>query len=677
MKGPNYFFILSILFIGFGHTQVNAQRMTIDVSAPGHTISPALYRGMLFEEINYGVDGGFYAQLIRNGSFEDMNNEDSGLDAWSVVTPGTSIGHLAIETGDDVPLLNDAQIRCLALNITSVESGNVGAANEGYWGIRIDGNTTYRISFLAKRNVNYSGNLIVQIEQNDGKILAASELFTPTTEWKKFTCELTTGEIADISPDNRIVIYGTSTGTVYLDVVRAMPPTYKNRPNGLRKDMAEMEEALHPKIIRFPGGCDIEHTTVEGGWNWKKAIGPIEERPGEREQKWGYRNSQQFGLDEMFQMCEDWGAEPIYCTSMSLNEKTGMAPMSEMQPFIQDVLDLIEYANGDARTTYWGKKRAENGHPESYHLKYIEIGNENGFTSGYHERYALFYKAIKKAYPEMNLIINDLLKSQQADLIDEHWYQSLRDMLLRSTRYDNYDRQGPKVIITEYSGKERRDEVGNLKTAIGEAAFLTGCERNSDIVVSTSFGTLSANLNYINFHPDLFYNNSMSCFAIPSYYVIKMFGDNTGDVVLPYSLTGWDILNYQTQLINHPKSDVWDDIPYDSPSQGYSFTHSPEGPLFVAPSLEQSTGEVIIKVVNPTSLSLNTEIILKGLPKKLKTKGSATVLTSSNMLDEDSISQPHKVVPFSNEFEAGSDFNYTFRPISVTVLRINCKTVQN
>ncbi|MCX6326132.1 MAG: hypothetical protein NT144_05705, partial [Bacteroidia bacterium] len=522
--------VWSIGVIGV-QAQGTSSTLTIDLSKPGHAISPILYNGELFEEIGRGVDGGFYAQLINNYSFEDNNP----LDGWSLVNPGSvrgatlrrdfmfnpqgsSHGALYAQTSGQTGQLNSNQFHCLKLDITSVSSGSVGAANAGYWGIRLDNNTMYKVSFFARKDANFNGTITVKLESNEGKVYASSDIFTPTTSWQKFTCDLVTNDISadrnmtdGIGGNNRFVIYGSTTGSLYFDVVRVMPPTYKDRPNGMRLDLANLQAALNPKLIRFPGGCDVEHSSVEGGWNWKNAIGPIEQRPGVYEQRWGYHNSQQFGLDDMLQMCEDCGAEPIYCCNSGLNaEDSDTAQMDKIQPFIQEVLDLIEYANGDAQTNKWGKLRAANGHPAPYNLKYIEVGNEKGVQKGYMERYALFYNAIKKAYPDMNLIINGILGNQKADIIDEHFFRTFDELLKLSTRYDSYDRKGPKIVVGEYSNRENRTEVGNLQCAIGEAAFLTGCERNSDIVISTTYGTLSSNVNLNNFFPNLYYNNSVT-----------------------------------------------------------------------------------------------------------------------------------------------------------------------
>lgn len=641
------FAVITVWFLGLVvvNAQNNNSTLIIDLLKPGHSISPILYNGMLFEEINYGVDGGFYAQLIKNGSLEDndlipMILQSNGsfvdtslhsldhakLNSWSIVSPGSSMGILSTPSADKTSQLNSKQYHCLKLDITSVSSGIVGAANAGFWGIRLDNNTKYMVSFFAKKDSDFTGTITVKLESNNGKVYAISSPFTPTTNWQKFTCDLITNGIANVTGENRFVLYGSTIGSLYFDVVRVMPPTYKNRPNGLRIDMAEMQAALHPKLIRFPGGCDVEHTNVDSGWNWKNAIGPIEQRPGMIDQSWGYHNSQQFGLDELFQMCEDWGAEPIYCTSMSSDDGKITTTMGQMQPFVQDVLDLIEYANGDAKITKWGKIRAANGHSAPYNLKYIEIGNENGNEKEYHERYSLFYNSIKQAYPNMNVIINTKLNGQKADLIDEHF--GVRP----STYFDNYERTGPKIVVGEYGDKESNTEEGNLNYAIKEAVFLTGIERNSDKVICTTFSTLSANVNFINWFPDLYYNNSVTFFAIPSYYMEKMFVENTGDVVLPYSL---------------------------------------KGTLFVAPSRANENGDVIIKVVNASDSISNSLITINGASKTKNARVLVTLLTSESISDKNSLAQPHKVIPLTSSFDTrGNSFNYHFPAHSISILRL-------
>ena len=621
------------------------QGITVRTDRPGHAISPTLYNGMLFEEINHGVDGGFYAELLRNGSFEDNNP----IDGWVLVAPHLSKvvnrGYLSramnSQSHYEASMVNGAQRYCARWEVGWNGDPETGMANTGYWGIRLEDNTTYRASFYARRDPilekqksRFDGTLTVCLESNDGEVWAESEPVSLTDEWKKYSFDLTTKGISEPSGNNRFVIYGHGRGIIQIDLVSLMPPTFKDRPNGLRKDLGELIDSLRPRLIRFPGGCDVESCTVENGWNWKKAIGPVDERPGKNIQHWHYRNSQRFGLDEMLRMCEDFGAEPVYCVSAGIDDGYLGTPIDGMQPLIDDLLDLVEYCNGGLET-YWGARRAANGHPAPYDLKYIEVGNENGFGEtdgeGYDERYALFYDAIKERYPEMNVIINDRLNGLKADYIDEHFFKSFDSFFAEADRYDSYDRKGPKIMVGEYCCKNNQTDLGCLAYAIAEAAFLTGCERNSDIVVSTTYATLSANLNATNYVPDLIYNNSEGFFAIPSYYVQRMFVENTGDFVLPYTVDG--------------------------------------SGLYVAPSKVSGTGDIIIKVVNPSGEAVSTDISLEGF-RRSKVRGKALVLTSDDLMDGNSIEEPRKVVPRSSDFTAGKKFNYTFSPISVTVLRI-------
>lgn len=638
-------FLTTCILTIMAASPLSAQTVTIQANRPGHEISPTLYNGMLFEEINHGIDGGFYAELLRNGSFEDNNP----IDGWVLVAPHSSQtvnrGYLSramnSQANYEASMVNDAQRYCARWEVGWNGDPETGMANTGYWGIRLEDNTTYRASFYARRDPIleghrncFEGTLTVCLESNDGEVWAESEPVSLTAEWQKFTFDLTTKGIRKPSGNNRFVIYGHGKGIVQIDLVSLMPPTFKDRPNGLRKDLGELIDVLHPKLIRFPGGCDVESCTVEHGWNWKKAIGPVDERPGKDVQHWHYRNSQRFGLDEMLRMCEDFGAEPVYCVSAGIDDGYLGTPLDKMQPLIDDLLDLIEYCNGGTDTR-WGAVRASNGHPAPYNLKYIEVGNENGFGEtdgeGYNERYELFYNAIKARYPDMNVIINDRLDGMKADFVDEHFFKSYESFFDEVDRYDSYDRRGPKVMVGEYCCKNNQKNLGCLAYAIAEAAFLTGCERNSDIVVSTAYATLSANLNATNYVPDLIYNNSEGFFAIPSYYMQRMFVENTGDHVLPYSVKDCG--------------------------------------LYVAPSVETSTGDIIIKVVNRSEEAVDAEFALNGF-RSGKAAGKALVLTSDDLWDGNSIDEPHKIVPREEGFSAGRRFNYSFAPISVTVLRI-------
>jgi len=351
--------------LSMGSILAHAQSIcVVDVSKPGAVVAD-ICRGQQLEEFNYQFEGGLYAQLINNPSFEELKNP---IAQWYLVKVGSSNGNLYAQTSSDTGMLNSRQQHCIKLEVTSVASGNVGLANGGYWGIGLRNNTTYKVSFWAKKGPHFTGNVKARLESNDGAVYAESKEFKPTANWQHFTCDLTTRGVSKVTGDNRFVLYASTPGDVYFDVVTVMPPTWKNRPNGLRLDLAEKLVALKLKYIQFPGGCTAESCNMDVTWNWKNSIGPLEQRPGSTRNRWDYKNDLYFGLDEYLQLCEDLGAEPVYVTSAGISENPGdkkwfgICPLDKMQPIIDDILDLLEYCKGPASST-WGAKRAANGHP--------------------------------------------------------------------------------------------------------------------------------------------------------------------------------------------------------------------------------------------------------------------------------------------------------------------------
>lgn len=337
------------------HAQDANSSCKVDVSRPGAQIAP-ICRGQQIEEFNHQFEGGLYAQLISNPSFEELRDPVAG---WTLVEPGSSNGSLSGQTTAETGMLNSRQNHCIKLEVTSVASGSVGLANRGYWGMGLRNNTSYKVSFWAKKGPHFTGTMKVTLESIDGAVYAQSADFEPTRDWQHFTCDLATTGITRVTGANRFVIYASSAGEVYLDVVTLMPPTWKHRPNGLRLDLAEKLAALKLEYIQFPGGCTAESAGMDVCWNWKDSIGPLEERPGSTRNRWGYKNDLYFGLDEYLQLCEDLGAEPVYVTSSGISENPGdkewfgICPLDQMQPIIADILDLLEYCKGPASTN-WG-----------------------------------------------------------------------------------------------------------------------------------------------------------------------------------------------------------------------------------------------------------------------------------------------------------------------------------
>ena len=502
----------------------NSATLTVLCDKPGITISPMLY-GIFFEEINCAGDGGLYAELIRNRSFEEADTAAY----WSLVTTGAAKCGMAIDTANPMSWNNRHSLK---LKIMQAGQGTVDISQNGYWGIAIQKDARYNLSFYARSEDGFDGSLVTTLESVSGKVYARDSVGGITGEWKEFGCVLMPGET---DPDSRLVIRASHPGTVWLDVVSLFPvQTFKNRTNGLRYDLAQMLADLHPSFIRFPGGCWVEGDSLKYSYRWKETIGSITDR-STRYNLWKYYSTNGLGFHEYLQMCEDVKAEPLFVINcgMSHNE---IVPMDRMQPWVQDALDAVEYANGPTDSD-WGRMRATNGHPAPFNLKYMEIGNENGGKE-YNQRYALFYDALKSKYPHLHLIANvwgGIPHSRPVEIIDEHYYSSPKFFIGNAGRYDTLSRNAPNVYVGEYAVTEGGGK-NNLRGALAEAAFMTGMERNSDAVLMASYAPLFANVHNKVWDPDLINFNSSQAYGTPSYYVQKMFGENRGSVVLPVQL---------------------------------------------------------------------------------------------------------------------------------------------
>lgn len=519
---------IGLLIATVAHAQ-NSATITIQVNQPGAVVSSNLF-GIFFEEINYAGDGGLYAELVRNRSFANSSNPDF----WTLVTNGTAVGQMSVDASQP---LNTNNVRSLSLTKSS-GTGSVGAANSGYWGIALQSGATYDLNFYARGTNGFTGPVDVRLESaNGGQIYAQTSVSGLTTSWQHFAASLVPG---GSDTNARIVLSLTNAGTVWLDEVSLFPrATFNGRTNGLRLDLANMLAGLSPSFYRYPGGNFIESWNVTNAVRWKKTIGDPAARPGHLNDSWGYWSTDGYGLDEFFHQCEDMGMEPLYGINAGLmlgynGSTNNTVPLAEMGPWVQDALDLIEYANGDTSTT-WGALRAANGHPAPYNLKYMEIGNENG-GSYYNERYTLFYDAIKAQYPEIRLISpvwGTTPWSRPVEIRDEHYYSSPATFISYANKYDSYSRSGPRVFVGEYAVTSGYGTYGNLSAGLGEAAFMTGIERNSDIVEMACYAPLFANVNGIQWHPDLIYYDSSRCFGTPAYYVQKLFSQNRGNAILP------------------------------------------------------------------------------------------------------------------------------------------------
>lgn len=603
--------------------------------------SPIHY-GLMTEEINYCYDGGLYAETVRNRAFKD--DEYSPVH-WSVLDSGSSI-----ELDKDNPL-NDIIDVSLKWEIHSGESSRL--ANEGWWGIPVMPNTKYRASFYAKAD-GEAAPVEVAIISNDGETTyATGELDVAGSEWKKYELTLTTGDV-EKTGDTQLVLVSGGERTVWLSIVSLFPPTWNDRPNGLRKDLMQLLVDLEPKFLRFPGGNYLEGNTLEERFKWWETLGDLTQRPG-HPCPWGYRSCDGMGLHEFLLWAEDMGAEPVVGLYAGYNlDHSYIDAGPELEPYVQEALDEIEYIIGPVDSK-WGAKRAEAGHPEPFPLRYVEIGNEDWFdeSGSYDRRYAQFEDAIKEKYPHLKCISSVgyeqskwLVKSRDPDVLDEHYYRST-DEFINDFKgyYDKYDRDGPEIFVGEWAAHEDASirpwdakskatypATPGMISAIGDAVFMTEMERNSDIVTMQAYAPLFVNLNEYQWRPDLIGYNVIDSFGSPSYYALKMFSTNFGDEILESSYEG-------------------------------------EPELFFSVTRDSEKGVIFIKMVNTEQSVQELKVRLKG-SSKIGPYGLAEVLSGSKE-DTNSITNRLHVVPEESKVpDTGNSFIYQVPAYSVVVLKL-------
>ncbi len=526
--------------------------ITIDTGKPGPRLNPRMY-GIFLEEINHGVDGGLYGELIANRAFENSRPPegcslrdgrwrsrqgwDSGFDAevgevprWSLVREGSAEGRMELETTGG---LNDNTPYCLRLDVEEPSGGRIGIANEGFWGIGVMKGEKYDLSLYARGAEGFVGPLAVTMEGAAGTPCSDTVKFDGVAaSWKPFKATLT-GTKSE--PKARLVITAGGKGKVWFDFVSLFPrKTFKNRPNGLRADVAQMIADLKPGFVRFPGGCVVEGGNIESAYNWKLTVGPVEERP-ERWNVWNYRRTHGMGLYEYLQFCEDLSAEPLYvgfAGQSCLGRRPEHVPMEKMGWVVANFLDVVEYANGQANSQ-WGALRAKSGHPATFGLKLIEIGNENARPE-YEQRYRLIHEALKKKHPEIVAIADYAIPDAAYDIVDEHFYGSPSWFISQFNHYDRYDRNAPPVYVGEIAvtSPEGGDLKGNLIAALAEGVFLMGMERNGEVVRMVSYAPLLAHVSGRSGWHGMIYFDSTRVFGTVSYYLWKLFGLNRLDQIV-------------------------------------------------------------------------------------------------------------------------------------------------
>ncbi len=508
-----------------------AQKATIhvDVKHPTHAISPTLF-GIFLEDINLSVDGGLYPEQVRNRSFEDADSLCYWKFASAKGTAGVEKANLK-NMKDPVVPLNPVNRQFLKVSA----DGSFEVSNEGYWGVNLEKGELYDFSVALRTpdSRSYKGTLKVALVDEANKTLAEAALPAATNVWEYAKLVLTPSATCSKA---RVVISGDGQGELCMDMVSLMPQK-KWGKSGVRPDLGKALDDMHPTFFRFPGGCWVEGEEIAQRYQWKNTVGPVDTRIP-LWNIWDYNATHGLGYHEYLQLAEDLGAEPLFCINAGVSHKETI-PSNQIDQYIQDALDAIEYANGPV-TSVWGAARARNGHPAPFNMKYIEVGNEN-YGSMYFKNFELISNAIHARYPEVKIVANDWSGSHptvpEPALIDEHYYNTPDWFVMNANKYDKRDRNAPKVFIGEYAVTSKTGK-GNLKGAVGEAAFMTGLERNSDLVAMAAYAPLFCHVNHQRWPINLINYDNHRWYGLPSYYVQKMFADNQGTVNLPVTVKG-------------------------------------------------------------------------------------------------------------------------------------------
>jgi len=513
-------------------------QLAIDTANIVSPVSPTLY-GMMTEEINHAFDGGLYAELIQNRTFR---GSWVGIDHWALVRRGSASAtmHADHTSGPSAALPYSLQ---LTAKDASLEN-EAGVSNSGYWGIPLRAHTVYKGSFYAKVDDVAIGPVSAKlIDDKTGEVLAQARISLKAGPWARYEYSLTTGAII-ASSTNHLQLTVAHAGSLWLQLVSLMPPTFHGTPNGNRTDLMEKMADLHPHFLRLPGGNYLEGDTLNDWYNWKKTIGPLVDRPG-HQAPWTYYSSDGLGLLEFLEWCEDLHVEPVLAVyaGYALHGQH-IAAGKDLEPYVQSALDEVEYVTGDV-STKWGAERARDGHPAAFPLHYIEIGNEDWFdkSGSYDARFGQFAKALRKQYPQYKLIATAPVKEkgteEQPDVQDDHYYKPPAEMMDFVHHYDDAPRTGMKIFVGEWASMSGTP-TPDFASALGDAAFMTSLERNSDLIVMAAYAPLLVNVNpgAMQWSPDLIGYDAMTSYASPSYYAQSLFAGHIGDGTPRSSITG-------------------------------------------------------------------------------------------------------------------------------------------
>ncbi|MGF2411049.1 MAG: alpha-L-arabinofuranosidase C-terminal domain-containing protein [Ferruginibacter sp.] len=643
-----YIWVIAVV----GVLQVNGQT-TGKNKTGSKKISTDLF-GIFFGDLSYAADGGLYAELIQNRSFEYSPTDRKGwhsLSYWDYMTDGFGYGNISIESSAP---LNANNPHYVLLNIEDEGQKGIGIVNAGFDGIVLKAGEQYNFSLFAKLLSKQPVPLSIQFRNKKGEILSEVKMSIDAGDWKKYSATLTVKNNYDTAS---LAVIATAKGKLAVDMISLFPQkTFNRRANGLRADLAQAVAALQPKFMRFPGGCLVHGDGVGNMYRWKNTIGPVEQRIAQKN-IWNYHQTAGLGYFEYFQFCEDIGAKPlpVVAAAVSCQNSGGTwriggtgqkgIPMNEMQEYIQEVLDLIEYANGPATST-WGAKRAAAGHPQSFNLQYVGIGNEDKMTPEFKERFTMIYNAVKAKYPEITLVGTvgpspdgedfelgwKLANELNIPIVDEHYYQPPNWFLNNQFRYDAYDRKKSKVYLGEYASRGN-----NLFNALAEAAYMTSLERNGDVVQMASYAPLLANQSHTSWNPNLIYFNNTMLAPTVNYYVQQLFSVNHGDT-------------YFSNIVSFKEAALKDST------------------LAASCVKNSKTGDIIIKIVNAGAAKATADLNLSVFGKFAAT---ATMQLLSGEPDmKNTLQNPQQVIPKTSVLPVKKKMQYEVPAYSLTVIRI-------
>jgi alpha-N-arabinofuranosidase len=607
-----------------------APSLDLQLDHPTAKVSPMLY-GLMTEEINFSYDGGLYPELVRDRA---IGKGWGSLFHWSMVARGDSAVAISADetTGPSAALPLSIKVSVT----TASEAAPAGVQNDGFWGIPVRPRTTYTGSFYAKSDSVGIPVTVSLVNDETGATAATATVSGLTNEWKQYSFTLKTADVA-VSANNHLTLTIPRPATLWLNLVSLFPPTYQARPFGNRIDLMEKLAAMHPRFLRLPGGNYLEGNHIADRFDWKKTIGPWVDRPT-HPSPWSYRSSDGMGLLEFLEWCEDLKIEPVLAVYAGYSlAQEHVEPGPALKPHVDDALDEIEYVTGGPETK-WGAERVKNGHAAPFPLHYVEIGNEDEFdhSGSYDGRFAQFFTAIKQRYPNLQVIATAPIKSVKPDVLDEHFYMPTEKSFAEASHYDKADRTGPKIFVGEWATREGAP-TPNLEAALGDAAWMTGMERNSDLIIMASYAPLLVNVNPggMQWDTDLIGYDALTSYGSPSYWAQVLFGKYLGTEVVTATLAN-------------------------------------AGPrLFASATRDEKQRKLFVKVVNASSEEAALNITLDGVAA---VKRNATLITLSGKTPNvtNSITHPDAVVPVERKIEvAGPKFKQSFAPYSINVLELS------